>query len=60
MRVSFEGDLLEGSAVLADREAVDRLMKTLQANKALLPEKSAEKNETVNEGEVFFPQVQRW
>ena len=27
------------SAILADAEAVDRLVKALQANKALLPEK---------------------
>ena len=39
MRVSFNGDLLEVSAVLADAEAVDRLVKALQANKALLPDK---------------------
>ena len=39
MRVSFNGDLLEVSAILADAEAVDRLVKALQANKALLPEK---------------------
>jgi hypothetical protein len=39
MRVSFNGDLLEVSAILADAEAVDRLVKALQANKSLLPEK---------------------
>jgi hypothetical protein len=39
MRVSFNGDLLEVSAVLTDAEGVDRLVKALQANKALLPEK---------------------
>lgn len=41
MRVSFNGDLLEVSAVLADADAVDRLVKALQANKALLPEKKS-------------------
>jgi hypothetical protein len=38
MRVSFNGDLLEVSAVLADADAVDRLVKALQANKSLLSE----------------------
>jgi hypothetical protein len=37
MRVSFNGDLLEVSAVLADAASVDRLVKALEANKALLP-----------------------
>ncbi|MBI3435834.1 MAG: hypothetical protein HY056_12270 [Proteobacteria bacterium] len=37
MRVSFNGDLLEVSAVLSDAAAVDRLVKALEANKALLP-----------------------
>jgi hypothetical protein len=37
MRVSFNGDLLEVSAVLADAGAVDRLVKALEANKSLLP-----------------------
>ncbi len=37
MRVSFNGDILEVSAVLADAAAVDRLVKALEANKALLP-----------------------
>jgi hypothetical protein len=37
MRVSFNGDILEVSAVLTDAAAVDRLMKALEANKALLP-----------------------
>jgi hypothetical protein len=37
MRVSFNGDLLEVSAVLSDTAAVDRLVKALEANKALLP-----------------------
>jgi len=46
MRVSFNGDLLEVSAVLADAEAVDRLVRALQANKALLPEKR--KDEAAN------------
>jgi hypothetical protein len=32
---------LEVSAVLADADAVDRLVKVLQANKALLPEKQS-------------------
>jgi hypothetical protein len=49
MRVSFNGDLLEVSAILADAEAVDRLVKALQANKALLPEKKvATKDEAAN------------
>jgi hypothetical protein len=49
MRVSFNGDLLEVSAVLADAEAVDRLVKALQANKALLPDKKPElKDEAAN------------
>jgi hypothetical protein len=45
MRVSFNGDLLEVSAILADAEAVDRLVKALQANKALLPEKKPKVDE---------------
>jgi hypothetical protein len=46
MRVSFNGDLLEVSAILPDAEAVDRLVKALQANKALLPaKKEAAKND---------------
>jgi hypothetical protein len=32
---------LEVSAVLADVDAVDRLVKALQANKALLPDKKS-------------------
>jgi hypothetical protein len=47
-RVSFNGDLLEVSAVLADAEAVDRLVKALQANKALLPEKKSKDEEAAN------------
>jgi hypothetical protein len=46
MRVSFNGDLLEVSAVLADAEAVDRLVKALEANRTLLPEKK--KDEAAN------------
>jgi hypothetical protein len=46
IRVSFNGDLLEVSAVLTDAEEVDRLVKALQANKALLPEKK--KDEAAN------------
>ena len=48
MRVSFNGDLLEVSAILADTEAVDRLVKALQANKALLPEKKQKDDEAAN------------
>ena len=40
MCVSFNGNQLEVSAVLADAEAVDRLVKALQANKTLLPGKN--------------------
>jgi hypothetical protein len=47
MRVSFNGDLLEVSAVLADAAAVDRLVKALEANKALLPP-TAKKEEAAN------------
>ena len=47
MRVSFNGDLLEVSAVLADAAAVDRLVKALEANKALLPPTS-KKEEAAN------------
>ena len=39
MSVAFNGDRLEVSAVLADGEAVDKLIKALTATKALLPEK---------------------
>jgi hypothetical protein len=46
IRVSFNGDLLEVSAVLTDAEEVDWLVKALQANKALLPEKK--KDEAAN------------
>jgi hypothetical protein len=45
MRVSFNGDQLEISAVLTDAEAVDRLVKALEANKALLPAKKPESND---------------
>jgi hypothetical protein len=47
MRVSFNGDLLEVSAVLSDAAAVDRLVKALEANKALLP-LTAKKHEAAN------------
>ncbi len=47
MRVSFNGDLLEVSAVLADAAAVDRLVKALEANKALLPT-NPKKDEAAN------------
>ncbi len=47
MRVSFNGDLLEVSAVLSDAAAVDRLVKALEANKALLPP-TAKKEEATN------------
>jgi len=36
MRVSFDGNRLEVSASLLDTEAVDRLIKALEANKGLL------------------------
>ena len=39
MSVSFTGDRLQVSAVLEDGEAVDKLIKALDANKALLPPK---------------------
>jgi hypothetical protein len=39
MSVLFNGDQLEVSAVLGDAESVDRLIKALEANKPLLPEK---------------------
>ena len=42
MRVSFNGDLLEVSAILADVESVERLIRALQANKPLLPEKPSD------------------
>jgi hypothetical protein len=48
MRVSFNGDLLEVSAILADADAVDRLVKALQANKALLPEKKSKNDEATH------------
>ena len=48
MRVSFNGDLLEVSAILADSEGVDRLVKALEANKALLPEKKPKNDEAAN------------
>jgi hypothetical protein len=47
MLVSFNGDLLEVSAVLSDAAAVDRLVKALEANKTLLPS-SAKKDEAAN------------
>jgi alkanesulfonate monooxygenase SsuD/methylene tetrahydromethanopterin reductase-like flavin-dependent oxidoreductase (luciferase family) len=43
--VSFNGDLWGVSPVLADAEAVDRLVKALQANKALLPKKKSKNDE---------------
>ena len=39
VRVSWAGDTLEVFGVLVDGEGVDRLIKALQANKPLLPEK---------------------
>ncbi len=48
MRISFNGELLEVSAIIADGEAVDRLVKALQANKALLPDKPPKKEEAAN------------
>jgi hypothetical protein len=47
MLVSFNGDLLEVSAVLSDAAAVDRLVKALEANKTLLP-LTAKKDEAAN------------
>jgi hypothetical protein len=47
MRVLFNGDLLEVSAVLTDAAAVDRLVKALEANKALLP-LTSKKDEAAN------------
>ena len=40
LRVAIEDDQLQVSAVLADAEAVDRLIEILMANKALLPAKA--------------------
>ena len=40
--VSFNGNVLEVSAVLADMSAVDQLIKVLELSKALLPEISEE------------------
>ena len=37
MRVSFDGELLEVNAVLADAEAVEWLIRILEVNKVLLP-----------------------
>lgn len=48
MRVLFNGVQLEVSAILADADAVDRLVKALQANKALLPEKKMQNEEAAN------------
>jgi hypothetical protein len=46
MSVLFNGDRLEVSAVLADPESVERLIRALEANKPLLPEKP--KDEAAN------------
>jgi hypothetical protein len=46
MSVLFNGDRLEVSAVLADAESVERLIRALEANKPLLPEKP--KDEAAN------------
>jgi hypothetical protein len=42
MSVTFNGDRLEISAVLSDAESVDRLIRALEANKPLLPDKKEE------------------
>jgi hypothetical protein len=42
MSVMFNGDRLEVSAILADAESVERLIRALEANKPLLPEKKEE------------------
>lgn len=39
MNVTLNGDAIQVSAVLTDAEAVDKLIRVLQANKPLLPEK---------------------
>ena len=41
MRVAFDGERIEVSAILTDSVAVDRLIKALQANKDLLPDREA-------------------
>jgi hypothetical protein len=49
MSVAFNGDRLEVSATLSDGEAVDKLIRALQATEALLPEKTAgEEDEAAN------------
>jgi hypothetical protein len=39
----FNGNTIQVSALLSDGEAVDRLIRALEANKALLPERPKEK-----------------
>jgi hypothetical protein len=45
MKVAFTGDRLEVAAFLNDAEAVEKLIKVLEANKPLLP-KSTKGNES--------------
>ena len=48
LSVMFNGERLEVSAILDDAEGVDRLIKALEANKALLPGKAEKKEEAAN------------
>lgn len=48
MRIAFDGDQLEVSAILTDAEAVDRLIRALTANKSLLPAKPKVDGESAN------------
>lgn len=45
LRVTVNDDRLDVTAALMDRQSVDRLIRVLQANKELLPEKKAEQKE---------------
>jgi hypothetical protein len=49
INVSFSGDRIEVKAILLDAQSVDRLIRALEANKPLLPEKAeAKKDEAAN------------
>lgn len=48
LSVMFNGERLEVSAILDDAEGVDRLIKALEANKSLLPDKIEKKDEAAH------------
>ena len=51
LKISFNGDQIEVSALLDDGESVDKLIRALEANKPLLPTKRNIVNEETNQQE---------